>query len=430
MPLLDLSRNPRIPHLLQLLSETSRITDPLELQKSFGAGIRRLYQTAGYISLSTRDLPPGWYRITRVLLDHLPSPDWADNWKIGNTLPLRTGGFLGEVVRDDSPKLFHHLRLTDDPVMGDDLAPLGSAMAFPLFDAGHALNWGIAFRTDPEGFTERDMEDQLMRGNLVGGMVRNLVNVRRINELNARLQQQLVQVAQIQRSLIPQRLPSVPGLSLAASYVTSNEAGGDYYDFFDMGKGRWGVLIADVSGHGAGAATVMAMLQTILHDYQDRDRGPGAMLAHANRGLLTKNLDGSFVTAYMGVFDPDRRRITFANAGHLNPAVRAPRDHAVRELTGDGGPPLGVLDDAEYPAANAPLHPGETLVLYTDGITEAFSPPPHNEMFGFNRLHDAIRSSPPDPANVIDAIHSGVFEHTQSLDRADDQTIVAVHVNP
>lgn len=425
MPPVDLSGNARLPQIVELLDVMSRIKDPLEMQREFAARIGRIQSSAGYVSLSVRNLPPGFFRITRMTLDSAAPTVWQDNWKLGHTLPLYTGGFLGEIIATPAPKLFHHLKITEDAVLGDLLQDMGSCLAIPLFDAGLVQNWGVIFRHDPQGFTPVELEDQLMRGNLVGGMVKNLVNVRRIEELNQTLSEQMQQVANIQRSLIPQKLPNVPGLSLAASYVTSNQAGGDYYDFFEMGNGKWGVVVADVSGHGAGAATVMAMLQTILHDYQDRDKGPGAMLSHANRQLIRKNLDGSFVTAYMGVIDEDRRTLTFANAGHMNPAVRS-KDAEVREIASQGNVPLAVLDDAEYPTESAPIEPGETLVLYTDGITEAFSPPPEKQMFGTPRLLRSLAESPPDPASVIDAIHARLYAHTNSFDRADDQTIVAM----
>lgn len=428
MPSIDLRDNDRIPQIVELLEVMSRIKDPVEMQREYATRIRKLQSSAGYVALSVRDLPPGFFRVTRSTLDSQPAPDWRDNWKLGHTLPLYRGGFLGDVISTPEPKLFHHLFISDDPVLGDALAPMGSAMAIPLFDAGKVQNWGIVFRHDKEGFNQAELEDQLMRGNLIGGMVRNLVNVRRIEDLNTQLEQQMQQVAAIQRSLIPQRLPAVDGLSLAASYVTSNQAGGDYYDFFDMGKGTWGVVVADVSGHGAGAATVMAMLQTILHDYQERDAGPAAMLRHANRQLIKKNLDGSFVTAFAGVFDPDRRGFTFSSAGHPGPAVRGALG-GVREITGQGGLPLGVIDDADYALDRTEVKPGETMVIYTDGITEAFSPPPEKQMFGVERLKRSLSEGPGEPAGAIDAIHGQLFEFTQSLNRTDDQTIVAVRVD-
>lgn len=427
MPEFDLSTRPRIQQLVELYQATSRITDPLELQREYAYRIRALFRTKGYLSLSTRGLRPGEYRITRIWFDGEALNDWQDNWKRGHALAIHTGGWLGRVVRTPAPKLYTHLDLSDDPVIGSTLAGVGSAIASPLFDGGEALNWGIVFLAEPDGFTAEDIENFFSRGNMIGGMVKGLVLKRQVDDLNHQLTAQLEQIAQIQRSLLPDRAPTVDGITIATSYLTSNEAGGDYYDFFPMRDGRLGVLIADVAGHGAGAATVMAMLQTILHDYQDQATGPASMLAHANRQLLNKRIENNFVTAFMGVVDRDRGVLTYANAGHNHPVRRLPSGLVV-PITGAGSLPLGVLEEAEYEQANTSVESGETVVMYTDGITEAFSPPPVREMFGESRLVGAVRDCSGEPPCIIESIHERLYEHTSSRSRADDQTIVALKI--
>ncbi len=427
MPELDLSTRPRIQQLIELYQATSRISDPLELQREYAYRIRNLFQSQGYISLSTRGLRPGEYRITRRWLNGQALDEWQDNWKRGHTLPVHTGGWLGQVIRSPGPKLYTHLDLRDDPVIGSTLAGVGSALASPLFDGGEVLNWGIALFPEPDGIRPETIEDFLSRGNMIGGMVKGLVLKRQVEDLNRQLMAQLEQIAQIQRSLLPDRAPTVDGVTIATSYLTSNEAGGDYYDFFPMRDGRLGVLIADVAGHGAGAATVMAMLQTILHDFQDRASGPASMLAHANRQLLNKRIENNFVTAFMGVVDRDRGVMTYANAGHNHPVRRLPSGLVV-PITGAGSLPLGVLEEAEYEQAETPMQSGETVVMYTDGITEAFSPPPTREMFGEPRLIGAVHDCSGEPPCIIDSIHSRLYDHTQSRSRVDDQTIVAIKI--
>jgi len=427
MPEIDLSTRPRIQQLIELYQATSRISDPLELQREYAFRIRNLFHTKGYISLSTRGLRPGEYRVTRMWLDGENISGWQDNWKAGHSLPVHVGGWLGQVIRTPVPKLYTHLNLSDDPVIGNAMASVGSAVASPLFDGGEALNWGITLRAEPDGFMMENVEDFFSRSNMIGGMVKGLVLKRQVDDLNRQLMAQLEQIAQIQRSLLPDRAPSVDGVTIATSYLTSNEAGGDYYDFFPMRDGRLGVLIADVAGHGAGAATVMAMLQTILHDYQDRATGPASMLAHANRQLLNKRIENNFVTAFMGMVDPERRVLTYANAGHNHPVRRLPSGLVV-PITGAGSLPLGVLDDAEYTQADATIERGETVVMYTDGITEAFSPPPTREMFGESRLVGAVHDCSGEPPCIIESIHARLYEHTNSRSRADDQTIVAIKI--
>lgn len=423
----DLTAHPRIPQVMDLIVAVSRAREPADILWEFASRMRRMQNAQGYASVSVRGLPAGAYKITRTWREGASKPTGPDQWTMFDTLPTHRGGFVGRVISRPVPQVYQHLDLHDDAVLGPALGDMGSCLAVPLFDGGEALNWGIFFRSDPEGFSAGDVEEFLLRGNLVGGMVKSLVNARKAEDLNRRLIAELEKIAQIQRSLLPDRTPTIPGLSIATSYLTSDEAGGDYFDFFDMGDGRLGVLVADVSGHGAAAATMMAMLQAILQGYQERDRGPAAMLAHANRQLLGKKLESSFVTAFLGVLAADGRTMTYANAGHPRPERRSPTG-ATTALDGAVSVPLGIIDNPEYTNGSAATTPGETFILYTDGITEAFSPPPEREMFGVRRLRDSLLHCSGEPTCVIDHIHMRLYEHTRSRERADDQTIVAIRV--
>lgn len=427
MELVDLSKNPRIPQYVTMLRKASRQTDPGEIQKIFAAMLRDDELVQGFVSISTRGLPAGKYKITRTNLDDDLGVVHRNPWNDWASMPTHEGGFLGEVIATPEPKLIRNLHIANDPVLGEKLARFGSCFVTPLFDNGEAINWSITFRLDKGGYSLQEAEAFLMRGNIIGRMTKTLVIAKQVKELNAKLAQQLEQVAQIQRSLLPERTPDFTGLNIATSYLTSNEAGGDYYDFFEMGKDKLGVLIADVSGHGAGAATVMAMLQTMLRGFQERDRGPAAMLEHANRELTTKKVESNFVTAWMGVIDLDRRILTYSNAGHPAPARRSEQG-TIDLIEGAGSVPLGILDAPGYSEASVPIACGDTVVMYTDGITEAFSPPPERKMFGITGLRAAMEHAEGEPLCVIEAVHEELFDHTNSRDRDDDQTLVAVKV--
>jgi sigma-B regulation protein RsbU (phosphoserine phosphatase) len=171
----------------------------------------------------------------------------------------------------------------------------------------------------------------------------------------------------------------------------------------------------------------MAMLQAILPGYQERRRGPAAMLEHANRELLRKRFESTFVTAFMAVVDPERRVMTYSNAGHNRPERRRP-DGSTTAIDGAVSVPLGISDTPDYEEATVPAGPGDTVVLYTDGITEAMAPTPSREMFGVRRLREALAACSGEPDCVIDSIHARLFEHTGSRDRADDQTLVAMRL--
>jgi sigma-B regulation protein RsbU (phosphoserine phosphatase) len=249
-----------------------------------------------------------------------------------------------------------------------------------------------------------------------------------INQLNTRLSAQFEEVARVQRSLLPRVMPDIPGLDLATSYLTSDEAGGDYYDFFRLPGGCWGILIADVSGHGAAAATVMAMLHGILHAFVGATStipAPDEVMRYANGRLLEAGLESSFVTAFFAIYNPETSVLRFARAGHNPPIVKRP-DRGCVELDSDrAGPPLGVFEPYEVACEEVRLDPGDTLVLYTDGITEAFSA--SREMFTAAKLMDAISRVSCHPDAVIDAVHQSLFKHTGGArTRADDQTLVVL----
>lgn len=428
MPRIDLSDILDLRELVELLRSVSAMNDPQEVQREFSARMQIVSQNDAYLGLSVRGLDTGHYKITRCMLTHEDMhANPVDPWKQWNALPSHKGGWLGEQVTTIEPRLYHDFYLKNDPVLGDLLANFGSALVCPLFDDGVALNWGILLKKSPDGFTPTDVRETILRGNLIGRITRNLVMRREVESLNRRLASQLEQIATIQMSLLPRSTPNAHGIQIATSYLTSNEAGGDYYDFFDMGGGSMGVLVADVSGHGAGAATVMAMLQAILHSYEERGEGPAAMLTHANHQLLNKRIESNFVTAFLGVIDADRRTITYANAGHHPPRRRLP-DGTLEIMNGGHSVPLGVVDDIPFEQSQTEIVRGETLVLYTDGIVEAFSPPPDKEMFGVERLDEALRHCTGEPPCVVESIHERLYLHTNSRGREDDQTIVAMKI--
>ena len=434
----DTSGNPRIPILMEMVGAMSRAVDPKEVLRIFSSRIEELYGPRGYVSLSTRGLGPGQYKITRLL--HLDDPfelAAADPWQDWDDLPVHTGGFFGEIIRSAYPELIHNLSLRNDPGVGDALARYRSMMAIPLFDDGEPLNWAIFLRDEPQGFTVEELEQAILRANLVGTTVKNVLIAKQLREAHARIRAEVEHVATIQRALLPNPLPDIPGLKIVASYETFDQAGGDYYDFRALdnrGDGRdpdptglWGILIADASGHGPAAAVVMAMLHAILHAYPRRPDRAAEVLDHANRHLASKQIESSFVTAFFALYDPRTRRLTYARAGHNPPLLKNPGSGgSVIRLEAVGGVPLGVLDETTYEDAQLELQPGQTLVLYTDGITEARSP--DGAMFGVGGIERALIDCTGDPACVVQSITDILHDHEAGVRPNDDQTIIAIGV--
>lgn len=440
---LDLSDNPRIKIIEELLVEASRAREPTDVFKVFGPRMWKIRPIEYFISLSTRNLPEGQYKITRrygveemrAAAERndgtLPSNVNVDPWKTFQQLPAYREGVLGAAIAKGTPKILKDLDLSNDPVLGGDLAEFKSALAIPLLDNGRPLNWSIQFRRDPNAYNEQSLEDAMLLSNLIGAMTRNLVAIKEVERLNKALNAQFEEVARVQQSLLPEKLPQVPGLAIATSYLTSDQAGGDYYDFLPMPDGRLGVLVADVSGHGAGAATIMAMMRAILHCYSGGDGSASSVLRFVNHRLLGSRLEGNFVTAFFGVYDPAKARLNYASAGHNPPRLYTAATGSIRGIEDAATLPLGISDDMDVWSEDVQLSPGDAIVLYTDGITEAFSGDGNRRMFGVEKLDEAIRSTGGRPDDIVESIHRSLFTHTQARTRADDQTLVAMqYVGP
>jgi sigma-B regulation protein RsbU (phosphoserine phosphatase) len=395
-----------------------------------------LYGPRGYVSVSTRGLPPGHFRLTDVI-DLAGSYDLAlaDPLLNEEDLPVHRGGFFGRIIGTTFPELFHHVDVRDDPVIGNALAGYGSLMSIPLLDDGEPVNWTVFLRESPEGFTVDDLEQAILRVNLVGTAVKNALIARDLQRAHARIRAEVEHIAAIQRALLPQPIPDIPGLSIAASYQTFDQAGGDYYDFRPLRasadgsavdpNGPWGVLIGDASGHGPAAAVVMAMLHAILHAYPHPPQGPAEMLEHANEHLASKRIENSFVTAFLAVYDPSTRRLTYARAGHDPPLFRsAGAGASIRRLDDVGGVPLGVIAPARYEEATIQLQPGQTLLLYTDGVTDARGP--DGSMFGVGGIERALADCAGEPSRVVASIADPLTRHEGGIRPGDDQTIVAI----
>jgi len=430
VPETEVPQNLRIAILLEMLEEVSRATQPEQATQSYAARIGKLRPLDGIVAASVRKMPPGEYKVTRRGRTAEPGGpvvhSITDPWKNWDRLPAYRGGFLGELIAAEEPRRLCNIDLRNDEALGEEFGDMRSCLAIPIFDGGKVLNWNFQFKRHPDGFSEKDLEEQLLQVNMFGSMTKNLVSLEQIRRLNDRLTKQFEEVARVQQALLPKSNPHIPGMVFATSYLTSEQAGGDYYDFFELSGGRWGFLIADVAGHGPGAATVMAMLHAILHAHPGISDGPGAVLEYANERMFAAQMEQSFVTAIFAVYDPATRVLCYARAGHPPLRLKDTRTGEVSVLDGDGGIPLGIIEDEKFAQHKVQLEPGQTVVLYTDGITEAFDG--ERRMFGTAGLDAALKKCSGEPDCVVDSVHAALFEHTGSRTRDDDQTLVVFKI--
>ncbi len=435
----DTKMNPRIAGLLATLRDMSRVSKPEDLAKALSTSLHRWVRNDALLAISQRNLPDGQYKITRRIRYTQDGPVSTSNnpWKEWETIPAHSGGFVGDILNSGEPEVIHNLDLRNDPILGDDFAEFGSCVAIPLFDNGNALNWNIGFRHDATGFTVEDLELTMMLGNLVGRTTLNLLSTQALEKLHGEVQSEIEKIAAIQCSLLPNEIPDIAGLKIATSYKPCALACGDYYEFTPLDRladgkanpnGRWGFVIADVSGHGASAAVIMAMMQAIVHAYPDLEEVHAhELLIHLNNQLVQKRLDHQFVTAFCAAYCPTERCLTYACAGHYPPRIKKPGvGNLVAPLPVKAGLPLGITDDFELEQQTVQLEPGDTLVLYTDGIIESFNS--QREMFGIEQLDDAMECCSGDPDCIVQSINQALLKHEGGERPTDDQTIVAIRV--
>ena len=246
-----------------------------------------------------------------------------------------------------------------------------------------------------------------------------------------RLERELETAREIQEKLLPHEMPVVSGFEITGTSLPSQQVGGDYFDFLDIGDGQLGIAIADVSGKGIPAALLMANLQASLHA-QVFQPGKVADVAYRINNLLYRSTDAHmFVTFFYGILDKKRSIFTSTNAGHNQPLLfRA--DGRIERL-GEGGLILGFQPDVPYDQQTVAIRPGEVIVLYTDGITEAADPGSEmiaDDLFGVERLVDIVQANLNNSAREIQsAILEAIAEHTHNAPQYDDITLVVIKRN-
>jgi sigma-B regulation protein RsbU (phosphoserine phosphatase) len=197
---------------------------------------------------------------------------------------------------------------------------------------------------------------------------------KRLQDANARFEKELALAGEIQASFLPGETPDIPGWQLAATLIPARETSGDFYDLIPLLNGRFGLVVADVTDKGTGAALYMALSRTLIRTYVvEYDTQPELAFKVAHRRILEDTNTKQFVTVFYGILDPTTGTLTYCNAGHNPPYLfSANGDETVQELD-NTGPPLGLrmFKDMTWERRTAQLAPGDLLVLYSDGITEA-----------------------------------------------------------
>lgn len=242
-----------------------------------------------------------------------------------------------------------------------------------------------------------------------------------------RLDTELNDARRVQRRLIPSEPPHIRGYQVAALWHPANQVSGDYYDFIPLPGARWGLTIADVTGKGLDSALFMANTRSTLRASAAAGDSADAIVTRANHALSLDSSAGMFVTLFFGILDPRGHTFSYVNAGHNLPWLWRAGSGTLEELPG-GYRALGITADYPYAARELTLEPGDLLVLYTDGVTEATAS--DDTLFGDARLAEAVRERAGNPArSVLRHIDERVRAFTAAQPQSDDITAVVLRRN-
>ena len=263
--------------------------------------------------------------------------------------------------------------------------------------------------------------------NWLVAFIRDIMELKRAKEQLHENEEQFRVAREIQQRLFPKAAPHLPGFETAGFSLPADAIGGDYFDYIPLLRGRWGFIVADVTGHGIGPSLLMAETRACLRVLAQTHEEAGDILTQANRMLSGDVGEERFVTLLLASIDPVAKTLNHANAGHPA-AILFDRDGVIKATLKRSGPPLGLRAGSTYAtAAEIPLASGDLLLLMTDGIEEAVSPA--EELFGTERAVEIIRAHRERPASeIIAALATAVREFSRNSPQLDDLTAIVIKV--
>jgi serine phosphatase RsbU (regulator of sigma subunit)/DNA-binding NarL/FixJ family response regulator len=237
--------------------------------------------------------------------------------------------------------------------------------------------------------------------------------------------QQLAAAAKIQSDLLPARMPDLSGWEFAARLEPAMETSGDFYDVISLHNNHWGLVIADVSDKGMGAALFMALSSTLIRTYAKQyPTLPALSISTVNERILSDSRSGMFVTTFYAVLEPNTGRIRYVNAGHNPPILISSQKGKRVDRLQSTGMALGVMGEMIWKQKVTRLLPGDLLVMYTDGITDAQDP--HGQFYGEQRLLQVIRRCNCSAQETLEIILDDLDHFTGGMPQADDVTLLVV----
>ncbi len=422
--LFDMLREQRIHEQAALLELSSQLLSRLDMDGLMGylvEEVQRLMR-ADACTLLLPDEQPGYLNFRAAI-------GWyTDPVAEQRRAPANEVSGPGLVMETQQCLLVRDLQRDDPaPWMPDWLQAEGfrGHAVMPLLAEGHAIGALVIDSRRPRQLDENEVRFFQLLANQAAIAIEN-ARLHQEALKRQRMIEELSVARQIQLSLLPESPPVVPGWEFAAFYLPARVIGGDFYDFFDLPEkpGQWGIIIADVADKGVPSALYMALCRTVIRTTAFTGRSPASALMRANTLILNDSQSDLFLSALYAKLDTDTGRLIFCNAGH-NPALWLRAASGEFQELSTRGIILGAFEGIVLEEKRLDLAPGDLLVFYTDGVTEALNP--DEEEFGVQRLREVVAARADASAqqileNIVDAVDAFAGDASSS----DDLTLVVV----
>lgn len=340
-------------------------------------------------------------------------------------LPFRLDTQLtGWMLKNRKPLVINDLK-NDQHISttADSQVPFDSLLAVPLILKSRMLGLLSVFnKKDEHGFSEND---QRLLSIIATQSAQVIENARLYEEEQAlfRMQEEMRLASQIQIKLLPKEAPVIPGYDIAGKSIPAKDVGGDYFDFIPINHDRLAICMGDISGKGMPAALLMSNLQATLRAQTLHNLNPSECIRRSNRLLFQITDPEKYATLFYSILDKENNCLCYTNAGHDNPLLLR-SDGQIKRFK-EGGIVVGFLENFEYIEEKETLLPGDLLLIYTDGITEALTAA--EEEYGEERLTQLVREIREEPAaKIIDRIIAEIEAFRRDAPQTDDMTLIVV----
>lgn len=397
----------RVQQLLKLQKAAQKISSILDLDQLIDKIVNDIACSFGCINISVYLHEPENRELVLAGVRSCPVHEKGHRLKVGKE------GLVGYVAATGQMRYAPDVSI--DPYYiscGNDIR---SEVAVPLHVDGKLIGVFTASHDELDGFDTEQL--WLLQGlsNHIAVAVQNALRFKEERAERERMSREALEARSIQQALLPKSSPLIPGFAVSGVSIPAGAIGGDWYDFIDLGQGRWGLVLADVSGKGTAAALLMSATRAMLRSLAENACTPSEVLTKLNKLLVEDFPSGRFVTMVYAVLDSNTGTFTYANAGHLPPLLVDAS--GARFLETELGLPLGIRHGS-FSEKTIPLGKKVRVALYSDGITEATNQ--HDEEYGPARLAAHLLSGGSCPEMLVEDVRA--FANGAGLH--DDATVI------